>query len=77
MTIESVKKDLENLIARMQAQDPDIDAEVRIWERTQNTRYSTIIPSDTPVVQDLIKAHKAIFQNEAKIQNREPRGSMG
>jgi acetylornithine deacetylase len=71
MTIESVKKDLEHLIQKLVAQDPDIDAEVKIWERTQNTHYSTMIPSDEPIVQNIKKMHRVIFKKEAKIQNQE------
>jgi acetylornithine deacetylase/succinyl-diaminopimelate desuccinylase-like protein len=72
MSVETVKKDLENLLKKMRARDPDIDAEVRIWDRAYNTQYATVIPADLPVVQVLKKAHRAIFEREAKIQNSEP-----
>jgi acetylornithine deacetylase/succinyl-diaminopimelate desuccinylase-like protein len=68
MTIETVKKDVEDLIEKLKLQDPDIDAKVRIWDVTYP---STVISSDEPIVQVVRKTHKAIFAQEAKIQEQE------
>jgi acetylornithine deacetylase len=68
MTIETVKKDVEDLIKKLRLQDSDIDAEVRIWDITYP---STVIPSNEPIVQVVGKAHTAIFAEQANIQNQE------
>jgi len=64
MTIDSVKKDFENLIAKLKAKDPDLEASVEIWVPPKSMPRGPLNVSESePIVQAIKEAHRKIYGN--------------
>ena len=62
MSVESVKKDFETMLAKLKAEDPDIDATVEIWLPPKSMPRGPLNVSEKePIVQAIKEAHKKIY----------------
>jgi len=68
MTVESVKKDVENMIEELKAEDPDIKATVEMWEPPKFfPRGPLNVSHEEPIVQAIKEAHKKIYGKDPGI----------
>ena len=68
MTVESVKKDIENLIDKLRKEDPELKATVDMWQPPKfHPRRALDVSIDEPIVQCLRKAHKDFTGEEPGI----------
>lgn len=68
MTVESVKRDVENMIEKLKAEDPDLKASVDVWMPPRfYPRGPLNVSPEEPIVQAIKEAHKKIYGKDPGI----------